>query len=123
MSDVSLRPTGRWEETGLGEQYPDRPQCDCSGPQHNSRGRWNIHSDQQDLGADRNDLRSDGQNVRNAGPVQSQRAAGNNGVPASASVNRNTQLTANTLANNAANNSKNAQTDQTTHKAWYHWIC
>ena len=82
----------------------------------------NIHSDQQDLRADRNDLRSDSQNVRNAGPVQPQRAAGNNGVSAPASVNRNTQLTANTLANNAANNSKNAQTDQTTHKAWYHWI-
>jgi hypothetical protein len=32
------------------------------------------------------------------------------------------QLSSNTLANNAAENSKKAQEQQTTHKAWYHWI-
>jgi hypothetical protein len=83
----------------------------------------NIRTDRQDLRADHQDLRANGQDVRTAAAAQPQRVAQVDSKPGSPPVNgAKPQLTANTLANNAAANSKKAQTDETTHKAWYHWV-
>jgi hypothetical protein len=71
-------------------------------------------------------MRGDGQDIRNASAAttaQQQRLASNTGKPASPSATgAKPQLTASTLADNTAANSKKAQNDQTTHKAWYHWV-
>ena len=82
-----------------------------------------IHADRQDLRTDRHDLRANGRDFRTANPAQTQQVARNEVHPGPQPVNAGkVQLTSATLANNTAENSKKAQNQQTTHKAWYHWI-
>jgi hypothetical protein len=82
-----------------------------------------IHADRQDLRTDRHDLRANGQDFRTANPAQTQQVARNEVHPGPQPVNAGkVQMTSATLANNAAENSKKTQNQQTTHKAWYHWI-
>jgi len=66
----------------------------------------------------------DSHDFRNANPAQASRVAQNNVKPsATQPVNGGKiQLSSTTLANNAAENSKKNRNQQTTHKAWYHWI-
>ena len=80
----------------------------------------NIRTDRQDLRSDRQDLRSDVGDFHGASPNATQRTVHTGTTPQP--VSPKTMLSASALANNAAENSKKTQTQQNTHKAWYHWI-
>jgi hypothetical protein len=80
-----------------------------------------IRSDRQDLRADRSDLRQDS-------PGQSQERLASNDADRASDQRMKSHggveppLSANTLANDTADNSKKTQTEQATHKPWYHWF-
>jgi uncharacterized protein (DUF3084 family) len=79
----------------------------------------NIRTDRQDLRSDRHDLRTDAADLHGANPSATQPTA--HSGSATQPQNPKSTLSPSTLANNAAENSKKTQTEQNTHKAWYHW--